>query len=231
MKKLIAGSLIFLTLMRPTASRADMWGGDIPLLIEIVANTAAQLTQLKSILGTGADTLSYIRDINDGIRTALRVIQSMNPKLDPGVLSQLNNVNQVLSVVEQLYGKIPNTSEAKVQQLTDQSVAEAIHLHNEAFRYAAQLDPEVEKIKSRAQDVSPLGAGRLTAQSLGVLIHVMNQILRTNAAILKMQGEQVALENKKEKLNSQQFKMQYEQLSKAFGSLGSSYSLPSLSNP
>ena len=120
--------------------------------------------------------------------------------------------------------------EARMQQTTDQSVAEAIHLHNEAFRYAATVDPEAERIKDYARFVSPAGAQRLTAQSLGVLIHIMNQVLRTNAAMLKLQSEQLALGNRREKLNSEHFKMEYEGISRAFEELRPSYNLPSLSS-
>lgn len=228
-RKWIAVAMIAILPMYPIRAKADFWGGDIPLLIEIVANTAQQLIQLKSILGNGRDTLNLIRDINSGIREALRIAQTMNTKLSPGILSNIDNVDQLLAVVQQLYGTIPNTPEAQMQRTMDQSVAESMILHNEAFKYAQNVDGEAERIKEYAKVVSPLGAERLTAQSIGVLIHVMNQVLRTNAAILKMNSEQVALQNKKEKLNSEHFKMQYEGVSRAFGDLKPKYSLPSLS--
>jgi hypothetical protein len=73
-----------------------------------------------------------------------------------------------------------------------------------------------EAIKEYAKEVSPQGAGKLTAQSLGVLIHVANQILRVNSAMLKLQGEQLALQSGKEKRASSQYLLQNESLSKAF---------------
>ena len=183
-------------------ARADFFGGDIPLLIQVVANTAQQLIQLRQILGTGVDTLNYAQDLNRGIRDALGLIRTQNTSLSPGVMSQLQNLDQVLSAVEQLYGKAPNTPEGQMQRTTDQSVAEAIQMHNDAFKYAQMVDPEAERIKDYARVVSPQGAERLTAQSLGVLINVMNQILRTNAALLKLQSEQLAMGNRKSKIES-----------------------------
>ncbi|MBI3557949.1 MAG: hypothetical protein HY074_16930 [Deltaproteobacteria bacterium] len=133
-----------------------------------------------------------------------------------------------MGTLEHIYGKVPNTAEAPMQRTMDQSVAEAIHTHNEAYKYAATVDPEAERIKDYAKFVSPQGAERLTAQSLGVLITVMNQILRTNASILKLQSEQLALQNRHEKVGAQHFKMQYDGLSRAFGELKPTYELPSL---
>ena len=227
-KRAFAILLIVFTVFPSRPARADFWGGDIPLLIQIVANTLQQLAQLRSILGNGVDTLNYIQDINRGIKDALTLIRTQNSTLSPGVLSQLDNLEKVMGAVEKLYGVVPNTPEAPMQRTTDQSVAEAINLHNEAFKYAQAVDPEAERIKEYAKFVSPLGANRLTAQSMGVLINVMNQVLRTNAAMLKLQSEQLAMGNRRGKIESEQFKMQYEGLSRAFGELKPEYNLPSL---
>jgi uncharacterized protein YaaN involved in tellurite resistance len=180
------------------------------------------------MIGNGQDTLNYLHDINRGIADAMRITRTMNTTVQPGILSDLQSTEDILSRLQDLYGRIPRTSEAAVQQTTDQSVAEAIQIHNQVYQYADQVDPEAERIKDYARDVSPLGAQKLSAQALGVLINVMNQILRTNGAMLKLQSEQLAMSNKREKLNSEQFKTQYDDLSQAFGSLKSQYQLPSL---
>lgn len=211
------------------SARADFWGGDIPLLTQIVATTLQQLVQLKSILGNGIETFHFLQDINRGIQEALAIINSKNSSLSPGVLSELSNLEEVVRAVERLYGRVPVTSEADLQKTNDRSVAEAIHVHNEAYRYAQTVDTEAERIKEYSRLVSPLGAQRMTAQSMGVLIQVMDQVLRTNASILKAQTEQLALDNRRQKLGSEQFKAQYEGLSKAFGELKPQYDLPSLS--
>jgi hypothetical protein len=63
------------------------------------------------------------------------------------------------------------------------------------------------------------------AQNIGVLINVLNQVLRTNAAILKIQSEQLALQNRKEKQSSEQFKTMYESIGKALGESIGNYKL------
>lgn len=227
MKKMKVALLYILLLwcLKPTNAYADFWGGDIPLLIEIVANTLQQVTQLSNILGKGQETLDYFREINKGIKDAMNIARTLNTSINPGILSDLNKVEDIMATVQDIYGRVPKTSEARLQQTMDQSVAEAIQNHNEAYRYAEKIDPEAERIKDYAQYVNPQGAGRLSAQALGVLIHVMNQVLRTNGTMLKLQGEQLALANKKEKLSSEQFRIQYDSLSNAFSSLNNNYKL------
>ncbi len=221
--------ILLVIALQPTNAFADFFGGDLPLLTEIVINTAEQLTKLESIIGKSSETIELIKEINRGIRDALDIIKTGNNALSPGILSELERVEQVMAIVERLYGRIPKTQSAELQKTTDTSVAEGIQAHNEAFRYADRIDPEAERIKDYARDVNPLGAQKLTAQALGVLIHVMNQILRTNAAILKLQSEQLALQNRHDKLSSQQSKAQYEGLSKAFNDLRPTYKLNSIS--
>jgi hypothetical protein len=198
-------------------AKADFWGGDIPLLMEIVVNTAQQLIQIKNMLQNGRDTLGLLRDVNEGIREAMGIIRTLNTTIRGGMYSQYQTPEQVLNAIQNLYGLVPKTTEAQIQNTHDQAVAEAIELHNDAFRYADMVDPEAERIKDYSRGVSPAGAGRLTAQSLGVLIHVSNQILRTNAAMLKLLGQNLALQNRQSKLSSEQYRVQYQEMSKALG--------------
>lgn len=233
MKKGIVRSFAILsicfTLLVPRPARADFFGGDLVILSQILIQTIQQLTQLRQIFATGRDTMELIQEINEGIREAMGIIRTMNTTIQPGVWGQLQDPDQVLRAIQQIYGTIPRTPEARMQQLNDQSVAEAITLHNQAFQYAAMVDPEAERIKDYSRGVSPQGAGKLTAQSLGVLIHVTNQVLRTNAAMLKIMSENLALQNRREKVNSEQFRMQYEGISSAMSASPSFRKLSDLS--
>jgi hypothetical protein len=221
--------IIIIYLLQPARAYADFWGGDLPLLTQIVVNTIQELVKLEGIIGKGQETIDLINDINHGVRDAMNIIRTRNETLSPGVLSDLRNVQQIMSVVENLYGRVPKTQNSQLEQTTDTTVAESIQLHNDAFKYADQVDPEAERIKDYARDVNPLGAQKLTAQGVGVLIHVMNQLLRTNAAILKLQSEQLALQNRGNKLESEQFKVQYDELSDAFQNLKPAFHLNSFS--
>jgi len=46
--------------------------------------------------------------------------------------------------------RVPNTPEAPMQRTTDQTVAEAIEMHNDVFKYADSVDQEGERIKDSA---------------------------------------------------------------------------------
>ena len=226
-KKLLVGIFsLFFWVQGSSIAVADPFGGDVVVLGQILANALQQLAQLQQILGTGKDSLQLMEDINRGLRDAMALSQTMNSTLSPGTMSDLNGVSDAMRRVEELYGLIPRGPEAPLQKTTDQTVAEAFTMHNEAFLYADRVDPEAERIKDYAKMTNPLGSQRLTAQSIGVLINVMNQILRTNAALLKLQGEELALKNRERKLSSEQFRRQYEELSSGLSKPAPSYDLP-----
>lgn len=192
----IAALILFFT---PSKGRCDFWGGDIPLLIQIVTNTAQQLIALKEIIGTGNDTLGLLRDVNRGINDSLGIIRTVYPNIDPGIYKDWDKVSQALNGIEDIYGKIIPSQDSRIQKDTDQSVAEAISLNNSIYKYTQDIDQISEAIKQYSHQVSPGGAQKLTAESMGVMLTVMNQSLRAQATGLKMQAQTLALQNHKDK--------------------------------
>jgi hypothetical protein len=212
---------ITLSFMTPVQARADIFGGDVAVLVQILANALQQLAQLQQILGTGSDTLGLMRDINRGLRDGLTVIHMVDPHFNPGIYGDLNSTERVLDAIQSVYGRVPQTGEARLQTSQDQSVAETIAMTGDLFRVADAADQESKRIFDHSQDVSPQGAAKLTAQSIAVLINVSTQVLRTNSMMLKLMGQNMALQNKREKLQSAHFKTEYDGISSAIGNLPS----------
>lgn len=219
MKKRILTILLCFTLITPRPAKADLFGGDVAVLVQILAQTIKQLYELQRIVSTGQDTLSLMRDINRGIRDGLAVIRIINPKFNPGLYGGLETADQVQRAIEDLYGTIPQTSEYRLQEAQDRSVSESIAMNGTLFQYADSVDEETKRIMAHSQSTNPQGSAKLTNQSLAVLIGVTTQVLRTNSMMLKMMGQNMALSNRKEKLQATQFKTQYEGISNALGAL------------
>jgi len=219
MKKRILAVFICFTLITPKPAKADLFGGDVAVLVQILAQTIKQLYELQRIVSTGQDTLSLMRDINRGIRDGLAVIRIINPKFNPGLYGGLETADQVQRAIEDLYGVIPQTSEYRLQEAQDKSVAESISMNGTLFQYADSVDDETKRIIAHSQSTNPQGSAKLTNQALAVLIGVTTQVLRTNSMMLKMMGQNMALSNRKEKLQATQFKTQYEGISNALGAL------------
>ena len=226
-KNLILTYLMTLMLILvPGQGRADFWGGDIPLLIQIVTNTAQQLIQLKQVVSNGADTIAFFRDINRGINDSLGIIKTVYPSIDPGIYKNWEKFDQALRGLEQIYGSVIPSQDARVQRDADQSVAEAISLNNSIYKYTSDIDQIGETIKQFSHAVSPGGAQKLTAESLGVMLTVMNQSLRTQATGLKIQAQALALQNHRDKEMTRHMMDVSGQLGQSLKTQNPSYKVP-----
>lgn len=207
-------------------ARADLFGGDVVVLAQILQQTILQLAELKSILQSGDDTLGLLRDVNRGINDSLHMAETLGIRIDPGIYRDLRQVDQAVRAVEDIFGKPVESPLAKVQRNTDQTVAEAISFNNELNEYAGRIDRIGEEIKSYSHSVSPGGAAKLTAESLGVVIHVLNQQMRATGQGLKLQAQAMAVQNKKEKDQTDQYLKEAARLRERMISMNPNFQVP-----
>ncbi len=215
-------------MLTPSLARADLFGGDVAVLTQILVQTIQSVTQLKAILSNGQDSLNLLRDINSGVRSGLDVIRIINPNFNAGVYGNLNNADAVLRAIQDIYGAVPKGMDQDLMNSQDQSVAEVISMNRNLYDYADSVDRERERILYHSQVVSPQGAGKLQNQALGVLIGVTTQLLRTQSQMLKLLAQNMAMQNRKEKIQTQEFQENYKTLSDGLKSMPMDTSLPRL---
>jgi len=197
MRKLTLGLLLVSGLCQ--SARADIFGADVVVLTQILANAVFQLARLKEIVGAAEDHVELVRQINQGISDSLEILRRIDPNLDPGIYRDWRTVPEALEKLRQIYGVVPDSPEAAAQRDLDQGIAEAVAYNNGFYAYSQDLDKLADRIQSHSHSVSPAGAARLTAQSLGVMIQVLNQNLRAHSTLLKLHAQELALRNRKEK--------------------------------
>ncbi len=224
-KKIKFGLLIVIvTFSMP--SHASIFGEETAVLAQILANAVQQLAQLKSILDNGRDSLGLIRDINRGINDSLNLVRTISPNTDPGLYKEWQKVSIAISELESIYGIAIQSKDLQVQKDTDQSVAEAVSLNNSIYSYTKSIDEIGEMIKSESHYVSPGGAAKLTAQSLGVMLNLQNEMLRTQATGLKLQAQALALQNRKDKERTRQMVDSADKLQNALAQTSPNFNLP-----
>lgn len=192
-------------LISSSPAKADLFGGDTAVLTQILANAIKQYAELKNIVENGQDQLDLMRQINRGMNDSLYLAQTLFPNADPGIYRDWRSTTEALIKLQSLYGLVTGSPNAKIYLDTDQNVSEAITLNNDIYKYTKGIDELGEVIKGYSHDVSPGGAQKLTAQTLGVVLQVMNQSLRTQAKGLKLQAQAMAIQNKKEKDSTKQY--------------------------
>jgi hypothetical protein len=215
-------------LLSPRDARADMFGGDVLVLTQILAQSIETVLQIKSLIETGEDTLNLMRDINAGVKQGLDSIHIGGQQFSPGTYGTLRDVDSVKRALSEVYGPVPSGMDHDLIESQDQTVAEVIAMNRNLYDYADQVDRERERILYHAQVVNPQGAGKLQNQAIGVLIGVDTEILRTQSQMLKLLAQNLALSTRKEKLSTQNFQNNYEDLTRGFEGLKSDTKLPKL---
>ncbi len=189
----------------PQTARADLFGGDVAVLMQILAQAILQLAKLKELMNNANESLDLVKDINKGINDSLNLIRTIDPNIDPGIYKEWLDKNEALRELQNIYGIPIASPEENVQKDLDRGVAEAITFNNNYYKYTAALDELGEEIKSASHSVSPGGASKLTAEALGLIIQVLNQNLRAQATGLKLHAQELAVQNRKEKSDTKLF--------------------------
>lgn len=222
LKVLLVAPVLFFS--APT--RADAFGADIPILLQMLSNAVSQLSQLMAIVRQGHDSLSLMQDINSGLNDAMSVFRVIKNHPDLNLYKDLKSVQTALQNIEKVYGSVPASSLSVMQRNTDVNIAEALALNHSLGENVERYDSVGESIQNRAQGSSPKGAAKLTAQGVGVMVQVMNESLRAQASGLKMQAQALANENRREKEETKQLKDAAGALSNSFKSHRSSFNTP-----
>src|ERR1700733_10727580 len=99
MKKLI---LVFslLSVLLACPAKADFWGGDIPLLAEIVTNTLHSLTELRK-------QTTLLNDEMDGIKDKINRIKTIETLVNPSTWSEWKDPGEALRRLRKIYHTLP----------------------------------------------------------------------------------------------------------------------------
>lgn len=199
MKRIVAIILMFIVFAVSPMARADSFGADVAILVKILAENIKQLIELQNVVKNGRDSLELMREINRGINDSLNLMRTISPYIQPGAFSELKSAQDVLRKFSEIYGTPVDSPDRQAQSSVDQSIAEAVAMNSAIYDYTKEIDRIGEDIKNYSHSVSPGGAQKLTAQSLGVMIHILDQQLRAQATLLKLNAQGLAQANKREK--------------------------------
>lgn len=204
---------ISLALFFPNYAKADIWGGDVAVLMQILQENIRHYYQLQQMIKQGSDADHYLRWINAGLDNSIGLLQSL-PIKDERILGDLREFRAAMGKVEGLYGHIPRSPEEALQTLHDQSVAESFRMANDFKVYSDNQERNADAIAADARNASPKGAARMQAETSAQILKSLSQLIRLNTQMLKLQSEQLAMNNK----TSKEGVANYQKLSRDLGS-------------
>ncbi len=217
----------FLLIPNASAYLADGGAGwaNYALILKIYLENLKRFYQLKQMIDQGDRHHNYIRILNEGLNNATGLMQVL-PVKDERILAELRNFQTSLSKVEEIYGLVPKSSDSALQKLHDATVAESFKLSNSVKDYAEIQEMNANNIFIQSSSASPKGAERMNSQTSAQILHSLNQLIRLNGQMLKLQSESFALTNKDDKDATAGFNRTKTDLSRAMKSIKANYSFP-----
>ena len=167
------------------------------------------------MIQTAKNQEEFLKSLSSGIDNSIGILESL-PVKDEGLLSDLKNFKKSYDSVLDLYGRIPKSKEEALQALHDKSVAESFRMVSNISDYSKLQEVNADLIRHNARDASLKGAVRMTAESNGLILDSLNQLIRLQNQSLKLQSEQFALKNKSEKTTVGSFQKVNQDLGRGF---------------
>lgn len=188
MKKLI---LIAVFLIGPMQARADLFGGDLPLLAQIVTNTLNTMMELRRQSQFMDDELAGIKDRIYRIQTIADVVQ-------PAEWDKWKDPREAVNRLRLIYHTIPKEYRSEKYDSLEAEIAKAMNL-------VARVGPETtatfksgKEMERRGADASPGVAQKLTASGVGTLIALESQSQVIQSHITSLLAQILAEGNERE---------------------------------
>lgn len=194
-------------------------------LVKIYQENLRRYIQLQQMIQQARSHENLIRTINSGLDNAMGVMQVL-PLKDDQILSQLQQFQNALKKVEELYGMTPKSSDEALHKLHDQTIAESLKLNNVLQEYSLQQEQNATAVFIQSTQASPKGAERMNAQMSAQILHSINQLIKVNGQMLKMQSESLAFANKQDKDGAAGFNKTTNDIRGSMMKFKPNYSLP-----
>ncbi len=202
-QRMVVLGIVLLALLLPVRSVAFLGDGgagwaQIPYLVKILAENVKRYQQLRMVIEQAKGHEQYLRLINSGIENSIDLLNSI-PVRDEGLLEQLRDFQSAYNNVLEIYGQIPKSKEATLQLLHDQLAAESRRMTNSFKEYAREQEENSITLAVQSRQASPKGAQRMQAEASAHIMRSLSQLIRLNTQMLKLQSEQLAMNNKQGK--------------------------------
>jgi hypothetical protein len=183
--------VIFVIAIQPFNAKADFWGGDLPLLTEIVFNTLHTMMELEQQTNYWSEQMEGIHDRIDRVQTIANIVEPSN-------WNKWKDPQEAISRLRMIYQTMPKEYRSEKSDEIETELANAMNL-------AARLKPETEssfksgkELERRGADASPGVAQKLTASGVGSLVSIQSQSLAVQSHITSLLAQMMADANEKE---------------------------------
>lgn len=183
--------LISLALLLSTPAKADFWGGDLPLLAQIVANTLQTLHQLQS-------QTEFMRDQMRGVKDRIQRVQTISQVVQPSTWDQWKDPQEAFRRLQLIYYTLPKEYRSAKADQIEGEIAQAMNLVSRVGAESHTTFLSGKELERRGADASPAVAQKLTASGVGTLVAMEAQSQVIQSHITSLLAQMLADANEKE---------------------------------
>ncbi len=188
MKKLILVGFLMIT---PFHAKADLWGGDLPLLAQIVFNTLHTMVELER-------QTKHLDDELAGIRDRIYRIQTIADLVHPSEWDKWKDPREAINRLRMIYHTIPKEYRSEKSDNIEHELSQAMNMVARVTPEAATSFRSGKEMERRGADASPGVAQKLTASGIGSLIAMESQSQVIQSHITSLLAQMLAEGNEKE---------------------------------
>lgn len=181
MKKFVLGLLIALIWI-PVPARADLFGGDLPLLAEIVMNTLQTLNELEAQTTLAKDQMKGIKDKITRMKTIADLVQ-------PSSWNEWKSPEEAAKRLKKIYFTLPKEYRSEKAEAMEAELSNAMAEIGKLSTEAKDAFLSGKELESKGADASPGVAQKLTASGTGTLVAMaaQQQVLTSHITSLLVQ--------------------------------------------
>jgi hypothetical protein len=182
--------ILFLMLFSIRA-KADMWGGDLPLLMQIVTNTLNTLMELRAQTTMLEDEMAGIKDRINRVQTIAEVVQ-------PSTWQQWQDPAEALRRLKIIYHTLPKEYRSPKSDAIEDEISRAMAMVSKVSIGANSSFLSGKELERRGADASPGVSQKLTASGIGSLVAMEAQTQVIQSHITSLLAQMLAEGNERE---------------------------------
>lgn len=182
MKKIVLLGALCLNLLSAPA-RADLFGGDLPLLAEIVVNTLQTLREVEAQTSLAKAEL-------EGIKEKVTRMTSIADLVQPSSWEEWKDPAEAVKRLQKIYYTLPKEFRSGKSDEIEAELAAAMNELGKLSAGAKETFRSGKELETKGIDASPGVAQKLTASGIGTLVAMsaQEQVLISHATSLLVQG-------------------------------------------
>ncbi len=188
MKKYIFVSLL---LFNSIPAKADFWGGDLPLLAEIVTNTLHTLMELEQ-------QTTLMQDEMAGIKDKIYRIQTISSVVQPSSWEKWRDPAEALRRLKLVYHTLPKEYRSEKSDAIEDEISKAMNMVSRVVPQAETTFRSGKELEQRGADASPGVAQKLAASGVGSLVAMEAQTQMIQSHITSLLAQMLAAANERE---------------------------------